>query len=70
MTAYAAEPKRQLFFEARYPELEAVKDKLAADEILTANDYSIDYGSDFDIKVDFPVLKESMMPKVKGSRAV
>ena len=54
MTAYAAEPEKAASsFEAQYPELEAVKDKLAEDEILTANDYSIDYGSDFDIKVDF-----------------
>ena len=49
MTAYAAEPEKAASsFEAQYPELEAVKDKLAEDEILTANDYSIDYGSDFD----------------------
>ena len=54
MTAYTAEPEKAASsFEAQYPELEAVKDKLAEDEILTANDYSIDYGSDFDIKVDF-----------------
>ena len=54
ITAYAAEPEKAASsFEAQYPELETVKDKLAEDEILIANDYSIDYGSDFDIKVDF-----------------
>lgn len=43
MTAYAAEPEKAASsFEAQYPELEVVKDKLAEDEILTANDYSID----------------------------
>lgn len=50
ITAYAAEPEKAASsFEAQYPELETVKDKLAEDEILIANDYSIDYGSDFDI---------------------
>ena len=66
MTAYAAEPEKAASsFEAQYPELEAVKDKLAADEILTANDYSIDYGSDFDIKVDFSGIEGINDAKVK-----
>lgn len=66
MTAYAAEPEKTASsFEAQYPELEAVKDKLAEDEILTANDYSIDYGSDFDIKVDFSGIEGINDAKVK-----
>ena len=66
MTAYAAEPEKAASsFEAQYPELEAVKDKLAEDEILTANDYSIDYGSDFDIKVDFSGIEGINDAKVK-----
>ena len=66
MTAYAAESEKAASsFEAQYPELEAVKDKLAEDEILTANDYSIDYGSDFDIKVDFSGIEGINDAKVK-----
>ena len=66
ITAYAAEPEKAASsFEAQYPELEAVKDKLAEDEILTANDYSIDYGSDFDIKVDFSGIEGINDAKVK-----
>ena len=66
MTAYAAEPEKATSsFEAQYPELETVKDKLAADEILTANDYSINYGSDFDIKVDFSGIEGINDAKVK-----
>lgn len=66
MTAYAAEPEKAASsFEAQYPELEVVKDKLAEDEILTANDYSIDYGSDFDIKVDFSGIEGINDAKVK-----
>lgn len=66
MTAYAAEPEKAASsFEAQYPELETVKDKLAEDEILTANDYSIDYGSDFDIKVDFSGIEGINDAKVK-----
>ena len=66
MTAYAAEPEKAASsFETQYPELEAVKDKLAEDEILTANDYSIDYGSDFDIKVDFSGIEGINDAKVK-----
>lgn len=66
ITAYAAEPEKAASsFEAQYPELEAVKDKLAEDEILTANDYSIDYGSDFDIKVDFSGIEGINDVKVK-----
>ena len=66
MTAYAAEPEKAASsFEAQYPELETVKDKLAEDEILIANDYSIDYGSDFDIKVDFSGIEGINDAKVK-----
>ena len=66
ITAYAAEPEKAASsFEAQYPELETVKDKLAEDEILIANDYSIDYGSDFDIKVDFSGIEGINDAKVK-----
>ena len=66
MTAYAAEPEKAASsFEAQYPELETVKDKLAEDEILIANDYSIDYGSDFNIKVDFSGIEGINDAKVK-----
>lgn len=68
ITAYAAEPEKEKAassFEAQYPELETVKDKLAEDEILIANDYSIDYGSDFDIKVDFSGIEGINDAKVK-----
>ena len=66
ITAYAAEPEKAASsFEAQYPELETVKDKLAEDEILIANDYSIDYGSDFDIKVDFSGIEGINEAKVK-----
>mgnify|MGYP000671277921 CR=1 FL=1 len=68
ITAYAAEPEKAASsFEAQYPELETVKDKLAEDEILIANDYSIDYGSDFDIKVDFSGIEGINDAKVKES---
>ena len=54
ITTYAAEPDNTASsFESQYPELETVKDKLAEDEIVTASDYTVEYGSDFDIKVDF-----------------
>lgn len=66
ITAYAAEPEKAASsFEAQYLELETVKDKLAEDEILIANDYSIDYGSDFDIKVDFSGIEGINDAKVK-----
>ena len=64
ITAYAAEPEKAASsFEAQYPELETVKDKLAEDEILIANDYGIDLVLILTLRWIFPVLKESMMPK-------
>lgn len=71
ITAYVAEPEKAASsFEAQYPELETVKDKLAEDEILIANDYSIDYGSDFDIKVDFSGIEGINDAKVKVRFAI
>ena len=40
-------------YEVEYPPLEAVKDLLAEDEIVTAEDYILDAGSIFDIGHDF-----------------
>ena len=66
ITTYAAEPDNTAsFFESQYPELETVKDKLAEDEIVTANDYTVEYGSDFDIKVDFSGIEGINDAKVK-----
>jgi len=64
ITAYAAEPEKAASsFEAQYPELETVKDKLAEDEILIANDYRLIMVLILTLRWIFPVLKESMMPK-------
>ena len=66
ITTYAAEPDNTASsFEAQYPELETVKDKLAEDEIVTASDYTVEYGSDFDIKVDFSGIEGINDAKVK-----
>ena len=42
-------------YEVEYPPLEAVKDLLAEDEIVTAEDYILDAGSIFDIGHDFAI---------------
>ena len=66
ITTYAAEPDNTASsFESQYPELETVKDKLAEDEIVTASDYTVEYGSDFDIKVDFSGIEGINDAKVK-----
>ena len=52
VTAYAAEPEPAAY-EAEYPALEEVRDKLAEDEIVTAQDYEVKAGSGFDVKSDF-----------------
>ena len=44
-------------YEVEYPPLEAVKDLLAEDEIVTAEDYILDAGSIFDIGHDFTDIK-------------
>ncbi|MCD7750500.1 MAG: Cna B-type domain-containing protein [Lachnospiraceae bacterium] len=53
LTAYAAETAEPAAYEAEYPELDEVKDQLAADEIVTAIDIMVEYGSDFDAENDF-----------------
>ncbi|MCD8129663.1 MAG: Cna B-type domain-containing protein [Lachnospiraceae bacterium] len=53
LTAYAAETAEPAAYEAVYPELDEVKDQLAADEIVTAIDIMVEYGSDFDAENDF-----------------
>ena len=66
ITTYAAEPDNTASsFESQYPELETVKDKLAEDEIVTVSDYTVEYGSDFDIKVDFSGIEGINDAKVK-----
>ena len=66
ITTYAVEPDNTASsFESQYPELETVKDKLAEDEIVTASDYTVEYGSDFDIKVDFSGIEGINDAKVK-----
>ena len=66
ITTYAAEPDNTASsFESQYPELETVKDKLEEDEIVTASDYTVEYGSDFDIKVDFSGIEGINDAKVK-----
>ena len=66
ITTYAAEQDHTASsFESQYPELETVKDKLAEDEIVTASDYTVGYGSDFDIKVDFSGIEGINDAKVK-----
>ena len=66
ITTYAAETDHTVSsFESQYPELETVKDKLAEDEIVTASDYTVEYGSDFDIKVDFSGIEGINDAKVK-----
>lgn len=54
VTAYAAETEPEpAAYEAEYPALEEVRDKLAEDEIVTAQDYEVEAGSGFDVKSDF-----------------
>ena len=49
----------QAAYEAEYPALDKVKDKLAEDEIVTAEDHEMEAGSDFDVEHDFSGLKFS-----------
>ena len=50
--AYAAEPEPAAY-EAEYPALEKVKEKLDADEIVDAEDYTVEIDSSFDVEHDF-----------------
>lgn len=54
ITAYAMEPESEpAAYEAEYPALEEVRDKLAEDEIVKVQDYEVEAGSSFDVKSDF-----------------
>ena len=62
ITAYAAEPEKAASsFEAQYPELETVKEKLVEDEMLMIT--ALIMVLILTLRWIFPVLKESMMPK-------
>ena len=39
------------------PELEDIRDQLDGDEVVTAEDYEVGFGSDIDLKTDFTNLK-------------
>ncbi len=54
ITTYAAvtEPEPAAY-EAEYPALEEVRDKLAEDEIVKVQDYEVEAGGGFDVKSDF-----------------
>lgn len=56
LTTYAAEPEPTAF-EVQYPALDAVRDMLSAEEIVTASDYEVEIGSAFDVKNDFSGLE-------------
>lgn len=62
LTAYAAEPDDT---QKKPPVYEEVKDQLDEDEIVTANDYTIAVGSDFDVSFDFTGLDIPSDEKVK-----
>lgn len=62
LTAYAAEPDE---VKTAPPAYEEVKDQLDADEVVTANDYTIETGSDFDVSCDFTGLEILDDEKVK-----
>jgi hypothetical protein len=46
------------------PLLDEVKDQLDEDEIVTANDYTIELGSEFDVETDFTELEIADESKV------
>ena len=56
--AYAAEPEPAAY-EAEYPALEKVKEKLDADEIVAAKDYTVEIDSNFDMEHDFSGIEFS-----------
>ena len=49
------------------PELEDIRDQLDGDEIVTAEDYEVGFGSDIDLKTDFTNLKIPDRKKVAVS---
>lgn len=46
-------------YEAEYPSIEQVRERLNEDEIVTAEDYEIEAGSDMDVEHDFTGIKYS-----------
>lgn len=56
--AYAAEPEHAAY-EAEYPALEKVKEKLDADEIVAAGDHTVELDSSFDMEHDFSGIEFS-----------
>lgn len=56
--AYAAGPEPAAY-EAEYPALEKVKEKLDADEIVAAEDYTVEIDSSFDMEHDFSGIEFS-----------
>ena len=61
MTAYAAEMKP----DEKPPLYEEVKDLLDEDEVVTAKDYEVEVGSNFDVKSDYTGLEIRDDNKVK-----
>lgn len=62
MAVSAAEPDRE-----KPPLYEEVKDQLAADEVVTASDLTVEFGSVFDVKADFTGIEIPDESKVKVS---
>ena len=56
LTAYATE-QEPIAFEVQYPALDAVRELLSEEEIVTASDYEVAVGSAFDVKNDFTGLE-------------
>ncbi len=56
--AYAAGPEPAAY-EAEYPALEKVKEKLDANEIVAAEDYTVEIDSGFDVEYDFSGIEFS-----------
>lgn len=62
VTAYATEPEKKA---VEYPVYEDVKDQLEEDEVVTAKDYEIEVGADFDVEIDFAEIEIPDDEKVK-----
>lgn len=56
--AYAAESEAAAY-EAEYPALEKVKEKLDADEVVAVGDHTVEIGSSFDVEQDFSGIEFS-----------
>lgn len=62
VTAYATETEKKV---VEYPVYENVKDQLEEDEVVTAKDYEIEVGTDFDVEIDFTGIEIPDDEKVK-----